>query len=94
MALNRNTAGAQKTEYSHRFYPLELAALVHEEPSYLAKALRSDAIEAGDNIVIDAVLSDADKAVALGSQLAEAGYEVWVIDVEVSRQGKGSWPRY
>ncbi|MGB3055470.1 MAG: zeta toxin family protein [Acidimicrobiales bacterium] len=69
----------------HQFYPLELAALVHEESSYLAKALRSDAIEAGDNIVIDAVLADSDKAVALGEQLAGAGYEVWVIDVEVSR---------
>lgn len=73
-------------EEGHRFYPLELAALVHEESSYLAKALRSDAIEAGDNIVIDAVLADADKAVELGRQLAGAGYAVWVIDVEVSRQ--------
>jgi len=66
-----------------RFYPLELAALVHEESSYLAKTLRRDAIGEGDNIVIDTVLSDATDAVALGMQLSEAGYDISVIDVEV-----------
>ncbi len=66
-----------------RFYPLELAALVHEESSYLAKALRSDAIEAGDNLVIDAVLSSEAAALALGQALDAAGYDVQVIDVEV-----------
>lgn len=66
-----------------KFYPLELASLVHEESSYLAKALRADAIEAGDNIVIDTVLSNEADAIRLGGMLNAAGYDVRVIDVEV-----------
>lgn len=66
-----------------RFYPLELASLVHEESSYLARTLRSRAIAAGDNIVIDTVLSSEADALALGRRLDEAGYDVRVIDVEV-----------
>lgn len=66
-----------------RFLPLELASLVHEESSYLAKALRADAIEAGENIVIDTVLSSEVSALALGEALAAAGYDLDVIDVEV-----------
>lgn len=66
-----------------RFFPLELASLVHEESSLLAKGLRDDAIAAGDNIVIDAVLSKRSSALALGQRLDEAGYDVSVIDVEV-----------
>ncbi|NQX34725.1 zeta toxin family protein [Herbiconiux sp. VKM Ac-2851] len=66
-----------------QFYPLELAALVHEESSYLAKALRADAIHAGDNLVIDAVLSKEADAIRLGEILHAEGYDVQVIDVEV-----------
>lgn len=65
-----------------RFYPLELASLVHEESSHLAKSLRTDAIAAGD-IVIDTVLSNESDALALGQRLHAAGYDVRVIDVEV-----------
>ena len=66
-----------------KFFPLELASLVHEESSYLAKSLRADAIAAGDNIVLDTVLSNQDDAVALGARLNAAGYSIRVIDVEV-----------
>ncbi|WP_424468037.1 zeta toxin family protein [Pseudoclavibacter helvolus] len=66
------------------FYPLEFAALVHEESSYLATQLRDDEMERGTNIVIDTVLADPAKAVALGEQLEAAGYGVRVVDVEVS----------
>jgi hypothetical protein len=52
-----------------RFHPLELASLVHEESSYLAKSLRADAIAAGDKIVIDTVLSNEADALALGQRL-------------------------
>lgn len=65
------------------FYPLELSSLVHEESSMIAKQLRQDAIERGDNIIIDSVLSDADKALLLGSVLDAAGYTIHLIDVEV-----------
>lgn len=73
----------EREKAGETFYPLELASLVHEESSYLARALRTDAIATGDNIVIDAVLSDVDDALALGHQLEKAGYDVEVIDVEV-----------
>ena len=66
-----------------KFYPLEMASLVHEESSRLAKSLRADAIAAGDNIVIDTVLSNKSDALELGQSLNEAGYDVRVIDVEV-----------
>lgn len=73
----------EREAQGERFYPLELASLVHEESSYLAQRLREDAIAAGENIVIDTVLSDESKALALGQRLHEAGYDVRVIDVEV-----------
>ena len=65
------------------FFPLELAALVHEESSYLARRLRDEALRDGTNVVLDSVLSDPDKAVQLGRRLEAAGYEVQVVDVEV-----------
>ncbi|MFE9232668.1 zeta toxin family protein [Cellulosimicrobium funkei] len=63
-----------------RFFPLDFAALVHEESSALAKVVREEAIRAGANVVIDSVLSKPDAAVELGHQLERAGYRV---DVEV-----------
>src|SRR5690606_11224192 len=66
-----------------RFFPLDFAALVHEESSVLAKVVREDAIRAGANVVIDSVLSKPDAAVELGHQLERAGYRVDVVDVEV-----------
>jgi len=66
-----------------QFFPLELASLVHEESSMLAKQLRQDAIDRGDNVIIDSVLSSADAAMQLGSMLEMAGYSIDVIDVEV-----------
>ncbi|TFF12433.1 toxin component of a toxin/antitoxin system [Cellulosimicrobium terreum] len=66
-----------------RFFPLDFAALVHEESSALAKVVREEAIRAGANVVIDSVLSKPDAAVELGHQLERAGYRVDVVDVEV-----------
>ncbi|WP_402377942.1 zeta toxin family protein [Isoptericola rhizosphaerae] len=74
---------AQREQAGEGFYPLELSSLVHEESSYLAARVRSEALEEGVNIVIDSVLSSPDKAEALGKQLAKAGYDVDVVDVEV-----------
>ncbi|KFD44074.1 hypothetical protein IU11_05740 [Cellulosimicrobium sp. MM] len=65
------------------FFPLELAALVHEESSHLARLLRDEARREGTDVVIDSVLSNPRAAVALGNQIAAAGYEVEVVDVEV-----------
>jgi chloramphenicol 3-O-phosphotransferase len=67
-----------------RFFPLELASLVHEESSRLAARARVEAIERGDNLVIDTVLSSESSALALGERLSGAGYSVTVVDVETT----------
>ena len=66
-----------------RFFPLEMASLVHEESSQLARRLRVESIRLGANIVVDTVLADEVAALALGRQLEAAGYVVEVVDVEV-----------
>ena len=66
-----------------RFFPLELASLVHEESSRLAKKLRDEAIDEGLNVVIDTVLSSEDVALDLGKRLRANDYDVHVVDVEV-----------
>ena len=66
-----------------RFFPLELASLVHEKSSMLAVRLRHESIDAGTNLVVDSVLSNEASALALGRRLESAGYRIEVIDVEV-----------
>ncbi|WP_271986656.1 zeta toxin family protein [Pseudoclavibacter terrae] len=66
-----------------QFFPLELASLVHEESSYLAKQLRDEALREGKNVIIDTVLSSETSARELGRQLTVEGYTVEVLDVEV-----------
>ncbi|UNX53175.1 zeta toxin family protein [Georgenia sp. TF02-10] len=73
---NREAAGEP-------FYPLELASLVHEESSYLAKQMQREMLAEGVNVVIDSVLSKPDRAVELGQRLEAAGYTIEVVDVEV-----------
>ena len=73
---DRETAG-------EKFFPLELASLVHEESSMLAGRLRAESIREGANIVVDTVLSSENSAQELGRQLNAAGYSVQIIDVEV-----------
>ncbi|MFS3130658.1 zeta toxin family protein [Nocardioides sp. Bht2] len=70
-------------EQGHRFFPLELASLVHEESSRVARNLQRDVIADGDNLIIDGVLASETNAVALGDQLAAADYAIHVVDVEV-----------
>lgn len=66
------------------FFPLELASLVHEESSILAKRLRREAISNGESIVIDTVLAKVTSALAVGRQLSDADYTVMVVDVETT----------
>lgn len=47
-------------------------------------------IAKGDNIMIDAVLSNKSDALELGQQLNEAGYDVRVIDVEMPMSSRRS----
>lgn len=71
-------------EAGERFAPLELASLVHEESSLLAKQLRNAAIDDGLNVVVDTVLSGERAALETGERLARAGYDVRVVDVETT----------
>lgn len=66
-----------------RLYPMELAALVHEESSELASAQRARMMTRGTNIIVDTVLGSEASAVELGTHLERAGYSVHVVDVEV-----------
>ncbi|MDR1014178.1 MAG: zeta toxin family protein [Coriobacteriales bacterium] len=68
----------------HRFFPLELSSLVHEESSLLAQGLRTQAMESGSNMVIDTVLANAGSAQRLVRQLDDHGYDIRIIDVEAS----------
>ncbi|WP_369745623.1 zeta toxin family protein [Paenarthrobacter sp. AMU7] len=80
------------------FYPRELAALVHNESSILAKKAIRDAIGRGDNIVIDGTLSGEKNARAQMDVLQAAGYDVKVADVETTQalseaRTLGRWER-
>lgn len=66
-----------------KFFPMDLAALVHEESSMLAAKARARAMADGDNLVVDGVLSNPQKALALARELEARGYRIHVIDVEV-----------
>lgn len=66
-----------------RLFPMELASLVHEESSMLARQFRNQVMDSGMNIVVDGVLAGQRSAIGLGEQLRGAGYEVAVVDVEV-----------
>jgi len=70
-------------DQGERFFPLELAALVHNESSILAFDARREAMRRGENIVIDTVLADEMSALELGRVLESYGYNVQVVDVEV-----------
>lgn len=66
-----------------RFFPMEMAALVHEESAELAAAQRVRMMGLGKNLIADTVLGSESSAVELGTQLQRAGYSVHVVDVEV-----------
>lgn len=70
-------------EAGERFYPMELASLVHEESSLLATRARDLAIASGVNVIVDTVLSNEPSAHSLMKQLTAAGYSVELVDVEV-----------
>ena len=70
-------------EDGEKFFPLEFAALVHEESSRLAHLLSAEAVHSGLNLVVDGVLANAAKAKELVAQLERGRYDVRVIDVEV-----------
>jgi predicted kinase len=66
------------------FYPLELAALVHKESGRLAYGMRLDAIRKGENVILDTVLSNPLSSQGLLADLVQGGYQVHVVEVEVT----------
>jgi hypothetical protein len=85
-------------EAGEKFYPRELAALVHEESSILAKKTHDNALASGLNVIIDGTLGKAPQARILLDRLQDAGYDVLVADVETTQsiaeaRSMGRWER-
>lgn len=81
-----------------KFYPRELAALVHNESSILSKKATNEAVKRGDNVIIDGTLGNEKQARMLMDKLAAAGYDVMVADVETTQdvseaRTMGRWER-
>ena len=81
-----------------KFYPRELASLVHTESSILAKKARSEAVESGMNVIIDGTLGNEIQARILMDRLQAAGYDVLLADVETTQsiteaRSMGRWER-
>ncbi|MGO4856900.1 zeta toxin family protein [Arthrobacter sp. 2MCAF14] len=81
-----------------KFYPGELAALVHNESSILSKKATNEALKRGDNVIIDGTLGNEKQARMLLDKLTAAGYDVMVADVETTQavseaRTLGRWER-
>ncbi|OZC42397.1 hypothetical protein CH289_27335 [Rhodococcus sp. RS1C4] len=75
-----------RDNFGERFHPLELSALVHRESTILQERALSDAMRAGENIVIDGTLGYMPWAKGLVRQLGDFGYKIHVIDVEAEQE--------
>lgn len=71
-------------ESGERFYPRELAPLVHDESVRLANRAQAEAIAAGENVVIDGTLAGRSKPDEIAKSLTAAGYTIHVVDVETT----------
>lgn len=90
----------QDTSPDQDLAPTEMASLVHEESSYLAKKWRAELMAQGTNIALDITAANKDKTIRDITRLREAGYTVHIVhaDVEVDealasalvRSGEGS----
>ncbi|NQD89477.1 AAA family ATPase [Paenarthrobacter sp. CM16] len=79
-------AEVQSLEASgEKFYPRELAALVHAESSLLARKTRGVSLKSGLNVVIDGTLGNNKHARALLELLQAAEYDVLVASVETTQ---------
>lgn len=81
-----------------KFYPRELAALVHTESSILAKKARDEALKSGMNVIIDGTLGNEKQAKILLDRFQAEEYDVLVADVETTldisaARIRGRWKR-
>lgn len=63
--------------------PMEMAALLHEESSHLAKFLTKAATARGMNVIIDGTMADGPKTVRKAEALRAKGYDVEAVFVDV-----------
>lgn len=68
-----------------KFYPRELAALVHNESSILSKKATNEAVKRDDSVIIEGTTGNEKQARMLLDKLTVAGYEVRVADVETTQ---------
>ncbi|RVW04424.1 hypothetical protein EF834_04895 [Rhodococcus spongiicola] len=64
------------------FHPNELSALVRHESTDLFEQVFYEAIDNGDNLILDGTLAWKEWAVDLVSGLNESGYRIQIVDVE------------
>ena len=94
-ALGATVAGYLRVDADH-FATQLLATVDDNEPDAdavvdeayaLAERLRDAAVRDGVNLVLDTTFTDADQAIAVGHQLADAGYTIDVIEIETAATG-------
>jgi predicted kinase len=65
-----------------RFWPRELAAIVHDEAAQLVSRATAETIANGENLIVDGTLSNPEKARQLTDRLHQAGYTVRIASVD------------
>lgn len=76
----------QLEQQGHRFFPLELASLVHTESARILANTLTQAIREGIDVVVDGVGANENSVRSRLTTLQEAGYTVELIDVECPRE--------
>lgn len=76
----------QLEQQGHRFFPLELASLVHTESARIVASTLTHAIREGIDVVVDGVGANENSVRSRLAALQEAGYTVELIDVECPRE--------
>jgi predicted ABC-type ATPase len=69
-------------QQGERFWPRELAAIVHDEAGQLVSRATAESIANGENLIVDGTLSDLEKARQLTDHLRQAGYTVRIASVD------------
>jgi predicted kinase len=65
-----------------RFWPRELAAIVHEEAAILVERAVKDSTARGENVIIDGTLANAEKASRLADRLHQGRYTIQIASVD------------
>jgi hypothetical protein len=74
-----------------KFYPRELAALVHTESSILAKKARNETLESGMNVITDGTLGNEKQAQNFTASRTKTPDQSWRQHKAAPRQADRSW---